>query len=245
MTLADRINELIRSRHGDSANAAAKAMGIAPRTLLDLANGKATNPRADTLQTIASHHRVSTDWLLTGVGEGPDAVDPINAAATESVRWAEFVLELHLKEPAHSALLNLPGMIGNAAATFWPIARRPVPSYPGAETTASAAPRIVEAAALEYRAWLMFFEDWIAAEGKANVVSELHDSVAWLQGRFKWQAYFYFVTLGAKEFETKVARGRAPWGPAESALEDVPAGSRAQPRSPTGPRRLKKGRRKR
>lgn len=216
-TLAERIDLLIRDRHAGNVNAAAKVMDIPQRTLLDLVRGKATNPQAKTLQKIAGHHRVSTDWLLTGQGQGPDAIDPITAAAKESVRWTELVLDLHLQEPTHSALLDLPGMIGSAAMNFridWQGrgARKRLPGHPTAEQTVGVAPRIVEAAALEYQAWILFFEDWLAADGKAKVVRELNRDVAWLQARFRWQAYFYFLERLAKEYDERVAAGRLPPG---------------------------------
>ncbi len=206
-------------------------MRIPQRTLLDLVSGVATNPRSATLQTIAGHHRVSTDWLLTGVGQGPDAIDPIMAAAKESVRWTEFVLDLHLEEPAHSALLELPGMIGSAAATFrfaWQGrgTKRRLPGHPTSELTVAVAPRIVEAAALEYRAWITFFEDWIAADGKAKVISELYKNVAWLQSRFKWQAYFYFHGQLAKKYDERVAADQLqPGTPSAFRPDDIGKGT--------------------
>jgi transcriptional regulator with XRE-family HTH domain len=80
----DRFHErlaLLIERSGGSASAFARAAGIDRSTLSQLLDEKATRlPRAETLVAIASHARVSVDWLL-----GLSDSDRIGAAIIESV----------------------------------------------------------------------------------------------------------------------------------------------------------------
>src|SRR4051794_33478520 len=100
--LGGRIGQLIRSRHG-AVNSAAKAMGIPQRTLAAIVSGEIKNPRAELVTRVAQFHQVTTDWLLTGKGEGPEQRDPFRGIE-EVLKWDDLVLRLKLPEEAHRAL---------------------------------------------------------------------------------------------------------------------------------------------
>lgn len=99
--LADRVKLLIDTYWEGNVNRAAKALGIPQPTLQRIGSGKTPNPRVKLLQQIASGCNVSTDWLLTGKGEGPPSQDEKGRYPSGSLlRWDRVVDSLGLSYEA-------------------------------------------------------------------------------------------------------------------------------------------------
>jgi transcriptional regulator with XRE-family HTH domain len=104
---ADRIRGLIQGSHRGVVSRAAADIGIPQPTLARLVAGKVKSPRLDAIQALSAYYDISTDWLLSGVGEGPDTSGPV-AQTAEWKRWESLLEGLGLSEPAFTAALLVP-----------------------------------------------------------------------------------------------------------------------------------------
>jgi transcriptional regulator with XRE-family HTH domain len=119
-TLGERVQHAICVR-GMSLNALNRAMGkgsgFASRFL-----GEERRPRADTLAKLAAALNVSTDWLATGEGRGPEA--PADALAPTVRQVHEPLVPAQQDDEAHSLNHVLQRMIKAAEERGAETARR-------------------------------------------------------------------------------------------------------------------------
>ena len=107
--LKDRVRGLIDDLWKGSVYAAAKDIGLPIQTLYRIVNGESKNPRATAIHAIAEGCGVTSEWLLTGMGQGPNAlggVDSFNFAA--SIRWNRVLKQLSLGEDLRDSIHMLP-----------------------------------------------------------------------------------------------------------------------------------------
>jgi hypothetical protein len=119
MTLTDRIQQLIRARHEGNVLAAARFIGIPQRTLAAIYSGQVKSPRAAVLERIsAAYPGVTLDWLVRGIGEGPNleavAVDPTEPWG-DLLEWTRLVDSLDLPLLTGEALEFLPYAVRNVS----------------------------------------------------------------------------------------------------------------------------------
>ncbi len=122
--IASRITALVAFRDNNNVRAAARRVGIPHATLARIAAGRTPNPRAGALTRIASAYGVTTDWLLTGEGEGQttamtqDLTEDRTAKAlsakalsedvgSDSADFFHLVRELALPRPTEVAVWGL------------------------------------------------------------------------------------------------------------------------------------------
>lgn len=188
MTLHDRVRTLIESRYGGNVNAAAKASGIPQRNLAAIVAREIKNPRAELVGRIARWFMVSTDWLLTGEGKGPD--DEWGVGVQEFLEWKHLITDLKLDEPVHTLTLRLPRAAAGAMIVFRvsqlggrPTRKRKIEHYE-LEERAPFAPGFLDASRLEYQAWLAFFKQWLELAGREKVRQVLMRNAEAIRVRF-------------------------------------------------------------
>lgn len=95
-SLALRVQRIVDDFHGGSVLAAAKRIGLPPRTLANIVKGLVTNPRVDALRQIAQAHSgfVSLEWLLTGQGQEPPRMHHGRPISGAGLAWYHQVDEL-------------------------------------------------------------------------------------------------------------------------------------------------------
>lgn len=119
VTLRERVAACVQAVYPEGANAAAAAIGIPQPTLFKILAGRSENPRASTLQAIATHFDTSVEWLLSGRGTPPVFADEggdspqtcatlarIGVSSRGQAWWQNFVSELGraVDEPLRSQL---------------------------------------------------------------------------------------------------------------------------------------------
>jgi hypothetical protein len=122
---------------------------------------------------VQGEFKVSTDWLLTGEGEGPD--DDWGVGVQEFLEWEHLITELKLPEPVHSATLQLPRATARAVVVLRvselggrATRKRRIDNLEF-EERAPFAPGFLHASGLEYQAWLAFFRQWLELAGREKV----------------------------------------------------------------------------
>ena len=121
--LQKRVQEIVELYWAGTVKAAAKQLGIPHNTLYRIASGGTPNPRANVLAKIAKFSGTTVEYLLSGDGRGPQALDsqgrPMNGAA---FRWYALVDVLYPERGGVGEVLDgLPWGLGGLCMLLAPM----------------------------------------------------------------------------------------------------------------------------
>ncbi|GJG92869.1 helix-turn-helix domain-containing protein [Cupriavidus pauculus] len=116
MTIATRLDRLMRARNVKSQSALARMTGVPQPTINRILKGQTDTPELGTIKKIATTFNVPATWLAEGPGDDPPNVDPrqgsagllvaANMSLEERVRSAQLEAANHLIGLLPSAVLS-------------------------------------------------------------------------------------------------------------------------------------------
>jgi len=125
--LAGRVKTLVDQVWSGSVNAAAKDLGVPQSTLQRVVDGAIASPRTNFTEAFRLGLDVSSDWLIAGVGTGPQGRDSRGRPLVAGVpRWRRAVRSLQLDNARADELSELPYAVWRVAAALG--GREPGPS---------------------------------------------------------------------------------------------------------------------
>lgn len=182
-----RLAEAIRY-WGVSHRALAKVLSrprypVHPQTLDALCSNVQPRCRASLRRALAVELEIPEAWLagapvgLTLAEMMPNGWEIGRGVGKTLQAWGELVLGLKLDPAVHTALLDLPGAIGQASLATGLLTVDPSGHI-------FSAPRLARANLREREAWLDWLRAWIDREGKAEVRAKLTRALPHLTTRF-------------------------------------------------------------
>ena len=152
---------------------------LSAQTLDYLCTGRQRRCRASLRRMLAEELGVEERWLAGEIPATALTGGKIRRGAVDSLRWSKLVLSLNLPEPAHAALLDLPGATGQATILAGLVH---VDRSWGYTIRSSSWSR--RASALELQAWRTWLEGWIREAGAKEVRRVLAEWAEPLRERF-------------------------------------------------------------
>lgn len=117
--LANRVRSLVDQVWGGSVNAASKDLGVPQSTLQRVVDGAISAPRTNFTEAFRLGLDVSSDWLIAGVGSGPQGFDSHRRPLVAGVpRWRRAVRSLQLDDARADELSELPYTVWRVASAL-------------------------------------------------------------------------------------------------------------------------------
>lgn len=117
--LAGRVKTLVDHVWSGSVNAAAKDLGVPQSTLQRVVDGAIAAPRTNFTEAFRLGLDVSSDWLIAGVGTGPQGRDSRGRPLVAGVpRWRRAVRSLQLDDARADELSELPYAVWRVASAL-------------------------------------------------------------------------------------------------------------------------------
>ena len=184
--LKDRVQQVIDRLCEGSVNRAARQLGIPQQTLQRIASGDTPNPRANVLAQIAKFAGTTVEYLLTGEGTGPQAVDGRGRPRSGGVaRWLRIVASLY---PERGGVReHLDDLVFGPLGFYWVIAP---PSFDsrGREKPRRNLKSLGRVQDNVAEAWANLLEDALAVFGPDTVRKQLESTEIAVAGGF---TFFY------------------------------------------------------
>lgn len=117
--LGNRVRSLVDYVWAGSVNAASKDLGVPQSTLQRVVDGAISAPRTNFTEAFRLGLDVSSDWLIAGVGSGPQGFDSHRRPLVAGVpRWRRAVRSLQLDDALADELSELPYSVWRVASAL-------------------------------------------------------------------------------------------------------------------------------